>query len=103
MGADTFRVTARAKTANEAFDMLYDQAKYDHGHAGYTGTIAEKPGFRIFETPEGMTPKEFIQAIKSDKFAYDEKVMEYYDDKWAPAVCVQIEEDLWTFLGCASS
>jgi hypothetical protein len=103
MGADTFRVTARAKTASEAFETLYQKAKYDHGHAGYTGTIAEKPGFRIFETPEGMTPKEFIQAIESDKFAYDEKVMEYYDDKWAMAVCVQVEEDLWTFLGCASS
>jgi hypothetical protein len=102
MGADTFRVTARAKSAKEAFDMLYDKAKYDHGHAGYTGTIAEKPGFRIFETPEGMTPKEFIQAIESDKFAYDEKVMECYDDKWAPAVCVQVGEDLWTFLGWAS-
>jgi hypothetical protein len=103
MGAETFRVTARAKTASEAFETLYQKAKYDHGHAGYTGTIAEKPGFRIFETPEGMTPKEFIQAIESDKFAYDEKVMEYYDDKWAVAVCVQVEEDLWTFLGCASS
>ena len=103
MGADTFRATARAKSASEAFDMLYDQAKYDHGHAGYTGTIAEKPGFRIFEPPEGMTPREFIHAIESDKIAYDEKVMELYDDKWAPAVCVQIEEDLWTFLGWASS
>jgi hypothetical protein len=103
MGANTFRVTARAKTASEAFETLYQKAKYDHGHAGYTGTIAEKSGFRIFEPPEGMTPKEFIQAIESDKFAYDEKVMEYYDDKWAVAVCVQVEEDLWTFLGCASS
>jgi hypothetical protein len=49
-----------------------------------------------------MTPIEFVYAIESDKFAYNEKVMECYDDKWAPAVCVQVEEDLWTFLGWAS-
>jgi hypothetical protein len=103
MGAEKFRTSAAAKSANEAFDLVKAQAKYDYGHAGYTGTIAEKPGFRIFEPPEGMTPREFIHAIESDKIADDEKVMEFYDDKWAPAVCVQVEEDLWTFLGWASS
>jgi hypothetical protein len=105
MGAEQFRDTAKAKTAEEAFKKLVEEAQYDYGHAGYTGTIAEKPSFRQFTPPDGMTPGEFMYALELSD-GDDEHIREAwecYDDKWGPAVCVQEDEDTWTFLGLASS
>lgn len=105
MGAEQFRQTTKAKTAEEAFKQLQEKARYDYGHAGYTGTIAEKPSFRIFTPPEGMTPQEFIIALEfSDSYKENiKKAWECYGDKWGPAVCVRKDEETWTFLGLASS
>ena len=44
---ETFSVTWTARTALEAFKLARQEALYWHGHAGRTGTIAEKPGFRL--------------------------------------------------------
>lgn len=44
MGADTFYTEATGKTAQEAFQNAIDQARWEHGHGGYSGTIAEKGG-----------------------------------------------------------
>lgn len=48
MGATTFFTYATGKTAKEAFASAQAEARYDHGHSGYTGTIAEKPSFIEF-------------------------------------------------------
>jgi len=40
MGAITDSVTAYGKTAREAFEALYAEAIYDHGHNPYSGSIA---------------------------------------------------------------
>ena len=42
MGASTFLTRATGKTAREAFASATSDARYEHGHGGYTGTIAEK-------------------------------------------------------------
>jgi len=107
MGATTFRNSTNAKTAELAFQRLQDNAFYEYGHNGYTGTIAEKPGFTLFTPPEDMSPKEFIWTIINEGEKSDIKEVkeayELYDDKWANAVCVQTGEDLWTFFGWASA
>lgn len=69
MGATNFETTATGKTAREAFLNAVNEAHYWHGHGGYTGTIAEKPGFIEFavplaELPERKRPVEHYEATK---------------------------------------
>lgn len=56
MGATTFFTFATGKTASEAFASAQAEARYDHGHSGYTGTIAEKPSFIEFSVPLAELP-----------------------------------------------
>lgn len=46
MGSKTFMTTAFGKSPNKAFEKAVEDAEYHHGKAGYTGTIAEKDGFK---------------------------------------------------------
>jgi len=62
-GADTFETIGQGKTAEEAFQRAREDAAYEHGHGGYTGTIAEKGGFRLFNPPKGVKPDEFIKGF----------------------------------------
>lgn len=52
MSAITFETLAFGKTADEAFKNAVEEAKHIHGHAGYTGTIAEKTSFEIIPESE---------------------------------------------------
>jgi len=96
MGACDFTTTARGKTAREAFLEATDQAKYEYGHSGYSGTIAEKYDFKVVVCPPGMTVGDFIDRIMSseDHWALD---------KWGPCAAVETGKDEWTFFGVASS
>lgn len=52
MGAEfqTYRIVATSKADVKAkYESLRKQAQYDHGHAGYTGTLAEDSGLDIRE------------------------------------------------------
>jgi len=42
MGACDFYQYGKGKTLREAFDRAVTDAQWEHGHGGYTGTIAEK-------------------------------------------------------------
>ena len=111
MGADNFMVVELGRDAEDAFNRAAESAAYDFGHAGYTGTIAEKPGLVYcgeissahydkiedymwrYETwlnderknrpakPKGVPPTLIAQLGE----AYP-----VYDDKWGPAVCFQL-------------
>ena len=61
MGATDFSAVAFGKTAEEAYHKAVDEALYERGHGGYTGTIAEKSGFHLFEPPKGLT---YARAMK---------------------------------------
>ena len=99
MGAELFAVKARGKTAQEAFNNAVQEARYDFGHAGYSGTIAEKDSFEMANVPVGMSPKEYV-----DNFFKDSSDSPF-DDKWGPAGCVKdpYAEDTYVFFGWASS
>lgn len=56
MGATSFFTYATGKTVNKAFASAQADARYDHGHSGYTGTIAEKPSFIEFAVPLADLP-----------------------------------------------
>lgn len=95
MGAATFVTRAKGKTATEAFHNAVSQAQYDHGHAGYSGTIAEKNSFVQIPLPPGRDPREYAWELieKNDK---------RIDDKWGPAGYFKTGEDEFMFFGWAS-
>jgi hypothetical protein len=94
MGACTFSTVAKGKTAKEAFRAAIEQAQYDHGHGGYSGTIAEKRSFVVLTVPKGQDAVEY---------ALSDAALALVDDKWGPAGCVALGNDKWMFFGWASS
>lgn len=96
MGACDFIVRSRGKTAKEAFNAAVDEAQYEYGHAGYTGTIAEKGSFIMISLPEDKSAIEYAEEL-IDRF--DHRI----DDKWGPAGCIKQEEGVFVFFGWASS
>lgn len=94
MGAHQFMVRARGKTPKEAFYEAVDQASYEHGHGGYTGTIAEKREFVVIPVPLGEPAARFANRLLDDPRV---------NDKWGPAGCVHLGDDEYLFFGWASS
>jgi len=103
MGAEQFVTTARGKNAQDAFNRAVEQAKYDHGHSGYTGSIAEKDSFvKIDLVVESEADARKIAWDLLDK--NDKRV----GSKWGPAVCIYAGRGLdgtktYVFFGWASS
>jgi len=95
MGADIFMTAARGSDARDAFNAAVQEAQYDHGHAGYTGTIAEKVGFKIIPLPYGREPYEYAEDLINES---DRRI----DDKWGPAGCLKLEDGKYLFFGWAS-
>lgn len=87
MGGDTFTTASWGKTALEAFRKAVEQAEYDYGHAGYTGTIAEKPSFVMIDLPPFKDPTDLADELILDD---DERV----SDKWGPAGCIEIPKEI---------
>lgn len=98
MGAQTFEQEASGANVREAFNNAVEAATYDYGHAGYTGTIAEKQEFVEIDLPDGENPYDFANRLINDG---DPRV----DDKWGAAGAVKIPhlDNTWLFFGWASS
>lgn len=61
MGGCNFGNTGKGRSASEVFRALKEDAEYEHGHGGYTGTIAEKPGFHIIPQPSQSNLRAVLQ------------------------------------------
>jgi len=96
MGATPFQNFATGTSAKAAFNGVTDQALYDYGHAGYTGTIAEKHNFVHVGTVK--TKKEAFELANR----LDEENDPRCTDKWGPCGCITIEEGGYLFFGWAS-
>jgi len=97
MGATTFINTVNGATLQEAFADAVKQAQYDYGHAGYTGTIAEKNVVTLIQ--RGPVPKrEAIRLAQELIEDADARI----DDKWGPAGAIPLEEGGWLVFGWAS-
>lgn len=68
------------QTAEQAYRVAYDEAAYESGHGGYTGTIAEKSGF--FMKQLGPVSREAAWPIV--------RAEQETQDKWGPAACLAI-------------
>lgn len=60
MGACDFAAAAHGKTAREAFARAVERAQWEHGHGGYTGTVAEKHDFVEFQLPPRVTADKML-------------------------------------------
>lgn len=101
MGANFFETKAKGKTANDAFKKAREEALYESGHGGYSGTIAEKSNFKMIPYLEGdriLFPDvgNFISAIMDKNYAD-------FADKWGPACCIDLGDGEYIFFGYASS
>lgn len=86
--------------AQDVFDDLVKQAGWDFGHAGYTGTIAEKSDFIYIRMPGKVdvlpTAEQALQYLAANDD--DPRI----SDKWGPAGCIRTD-DGYVFFGWASS
>ena len=63
MAAESFMEIRKGKNAQEVFDRLVEDAQWDHGHAGYTGTIAEQSECLEISRPKGMSRDSVIKMV----------------------------------------
>ena len=96
MGGDTFFIKASGKTAKEAFQSAVHQAQYEHGHGGYSGTIAEKHSFCMIPLPQGKDHNEYAEYLID---IGDSRIR----DKWGDAGCFDLGDGKYYFFGWASS
>jgi len=92
MGAEQFWTKAKGKTAQVAFQDAVEKAQYEHGHAGYTGTIAEKLSFEEFPLPKEKSLDAYMEELMDGEL----------EDKWGPAGCIEIKPGEFIFFGWAS-
>lgn len=120
MGAESFvAVVSRMSAPDfpEAFLSAVHEAHYWHGHAGYTGTICEKPSYEYFHldpAPSLFDAENITQALDmswGDKI--DNLVVEWFgdkasevsdlcNDKWGNAVAFRLDNGDFFFCGIAS-
>lgn len=63
MGATTFQTYGFGKDLQDAFRQAREDAAWEYGHGGYTGTIAEKPSAVLFALPPRVKPQKYIEWI----------------------------------------
>ena len=96
MGATDFINFGVGSDAKEAFSTLVSSAKYENGHGGYTGTIAEKSSFVMITPPSTVDVsdkrqvRDYIDTLLDD----DESSI---SDKWGPAGCIKTAEGYYFF------
>ncbi|MGW1053565.1 hypothetical protein [Streptomyces sp. NPDC002521] len=101
MGAVEFFTTATGPNLKAALNTAREEAQWEHGHGGYTGTIAEKYEVSLFDEP---------RRSESDALARAEELVRVgdprIDDKWGPAGALAITtasgDEGWLFFGFAT-
>jgi len=89
MGGTTFFTYGYGKDAKEAFRRAVEEATWEHGHGGYTGTIAEKSDYISIPESEhkGKNKIKYAQTLIDKE---DRRI----DDKWGPAGAIRLTGDL---------
>ena len=116
MGATNYITVSKGKNAKEAFESAHEKAQWEHGHGGYTGTIAEKGSFVEFPRPKGVrltTVKKVVYGMTWDDKSITKLEKKYlkfpvrrmarvWDDKWGPSACMELKPKVYIFFGMAS-
>ena len=83
MGASTFTMTAKAKTADAAFEIARNGDRHD--------PMADKVAFVMFTSPVGVDAEEHAMALTMNA---NTKLT-----KWGPAGCIQTAPGEFLFFG----
>jgi hypothetical protein len=111
MGGAAFFCVASGKTMGVAFKAAVKEAQHEYGHAGYTGTIAEKSSARQLNLGDHwLSHVRTIELDEDEAEMFVDAVREHADppyDKWGPADAFEIAPDedgkrRWVFFGDAS-
>lgn len=101
MGAVAFFATATGPNLETAFNTAREEAQWEHGHGGYTGTVAEKYEVTLLDEPR-RSEKDAMARAEDLIGVGDPRI----DDKWGPAGALPITTDSghegWLFFGFAS-
>jgi len=112
MGANEFVIEAKGDGPTQAYGDAVREARWQNGHAGYTGTIAETNGFQMFNMPDTYRPSEKHVTRKPTQkdpelwraVGYAHKMIdENKIEKWGPAGCIALGDGRYVFFGIASS
>lgn len=123
MGADQYMNIGKGKTAQVAFDKLVKQAQWEHGHGGFSGTIAEKHSIVLFPRPKGMRRATVLKAVRDlGSIGFDDDdnpktatvqakypkldiawMFEVYEDKWGASLGIELKTGEYLFAGWASA
>lgn len=107
MGATEFMARAEGVDATSAFRAAREEAAWEHGHGGYTGTIAEKQTFAMIRVPDVVGLPTAAAAVAYARHLIDEDDRRIRD-KWGPAGCIEYVNDVapgkraFLFFGWAS-
>lgn len=97
MGASTFYEFHEGSNRKEVFRKVTEEARYEHGHGGYSGTIAEKHEVKYIATAKTRTEARTMAEALVERD--DERV-----DKDQPCCCIDVEEPAgFLFFGWARS
>lgn len=88
MGAIPLITSGSGEDPDTAFADARARALQEHGHGGYTGSIAEKHAF-VMITEEPMPPRAAIALADDLAEGGDERVA----DKRGPAGCIPVSSD----------
>lgn len=85
MGGTNFEHYAPGKDLNEAFRTARAEAAHEHGHGGYTGTVAEKDDVVVISrTPVSL---EEAYTLAEELMSKDDPRI---NDKWGPAGAIAV-------------
>lgn len=89
------------KDMQAAFDEAVADARYEYGHGGYTGTLADKDSVILVGEVETWEEAEELSAVLLGMRDAEED--ERISDKWGPAGAIKVKGKGWSFIGIASS
>ena len=64
MGAMYFSQVGIGRDVSDAFHTAREQAGWEHGHGGYTGTLAEKYDYVVFDLPNGWKSVDLLRTAQ---------------------------------------
>lgn len=97
MGAQQFVCIGEGATVAKAFQDARTNAIHEHGHGGYSGSIAEKNSYRLIQCEQDDNAvREMVGACLDDE-------EHFCQDKCGPAGAIRLSKSRWAFFGWASS
>lgn len=87
MGASDFTQTGFGRDVREAFIKARDQAAWEYGHGGYTGTLAEKSEYVLLELPPRVNLDRFLNWVQAAEYGepeWERERLAYLEQNRAP-------------------